>query len=172
MLRFVVCSVLACAFASCALPDESVRETESAIWSGESEDSDGEVIEIEGDAPFDPDWEGPGHGAPTNTNPGESGGPSGGGGGGNESGADEAGGGQKPRPRPIPERRDCTGLIGEECVGCCEYNYQFVDGEVCRRRHGAHKKWLCWTTEANPTYFNCLLQCPADPVILTIGTSP
>ena len=115
--------VLACVAFGCLSPDLQLAAEEQATWNGDGEDPDGEVIEVEGE--LDPNWEGPDQGAPGNTNPGE---PSGGAGGGGDGGAEESGGGPKPKPRPIPERKDCTGLIGAECVGCCEYNYHFVDG--------------------------------------------
>jgi hypothetical protein len=168
-MRFLC--VLACVTFGCASPDLELAAEEQAMWNGDGEDPDGEVIEVEGEAPFDPNWEGPDQGAPGNQ--GEQSGGAGGAGGGNGSGgADEAGGGPKPKPRPIPEPKDCSELVGEECAGCCWYNHNFVDGEVCRRKRGRAKKALCWKDWAIPRYANCLRQCPPDPGILTIGVTP
>jgi hypothetical protein len=55
---------LACVGFGCASPDLELAAEEQAMWNGDGEDPDGEVIEVEGE--FDPNWEGPDQGAPAN----------------------------------------------------------------------------------------------------------
>jgi len=164
---------LACVGFGCASPDLGLAAEEQAMWNGDGEDPDGEVIEVEGEAPFDPNWEGPDQGAP-----GSQGEPSGGGGGGGNGGtgdANEAGGGPNPKPRPIPERKDCSEYLADydQCVGCCDYNLTFVDGPTCNRKP-RHQRGECWRRLMSIDYPACLLMChrARDPGILTIGAGP
>ena len=161
------------ALASCVVSPET-SQSEGAVWSGEGEDPDWEVIEVEGKAPFDPDWEGPGQSTPANTNPGEGGAPSGGGGDSGGSGAGEAGEGTG-GPGQQPNRKECFPEMGEEkCLDCCMYNYDHVDGWKCRKIKGKKRKDKCWEDAAG-----ALGKCQREtceryglPPIVTISVSP
>lgn len=163
-----VSCVLACAILGCVSPN--LASEEQSIWNSDGEDPDGEVIEVEGEAPFDPNWEGPDQGAPA-----DQGEPSGGGGG--YGGSGEPSDGATGGPGDQPERKECTPDLGHEgCYACCMYNHEHVDGWECRRKKSKKAKARCWR-EASDTLGQCQRGCPPavpppPPPIVTVTGAP
>jgi len=196
MLCVLVCSMFACAAPN---SDDPVVDTATdgqaavdggepeavARWNGGSEDDGGEVIVVEGEYDYDPNWNhwhNPGLNQPSE--------PTGGGG----------GGGGRPRPprhprppRPsgprgdaesydkdtIPKGEDCSVYESfDECERCCDRNGTNVWEPHCRKI--PKKKWVereaCWWTVHNLVHPGCVAQCvplkAKDPGILAIPVLP
>jgi len=168
-------TVIVCVCFGCASPDLELVAEEQAMWNGDGEDPDGEVIEVGGEAPFDPNWEGPGQGAPGNQGEPSGGG---GGGGGNGGGGEPSGGGGTGGPGDQPERKQCSRDQGlDQCLDCCFYNHDKVDGWVCRKIKGDSKRQQakrekCWK-KAVEEQSRCQVEdCGRDRPIITASGAP